>query len=59
MVGGQMQEPNDVTEILLEWTDGDPEALNRLVPLVYRQLKQLAHARLRQASACIFSYFFA
>lgn len=43
-----MQKPTDVTEILVEWTDGDPEALNRLIPLVYHRLKQPAHARLQQ-----------
>lgn len=43
-----MHERTDVTEILVQWTDGDPEALNRLMPLVYGQLKRLAHAQLRQ-----------
>ncbi len=38
--------PADVTQILLRWSDGDQEALDRLLPLVYDQLKKLAHARL-------------
>ncbi|MCH8962544.1 MAG: protein kinase, partial [Bacteroidetes bacterium] len=39
--------PADITQMLLRWSDGDQEALDRLLPLVYDQLKQLAHARLR------------
>ncbi len=35
-----------VTQLLLHWGDGDERALDRLLPLVYEQLKQLAHARL-------------
>ena len=35
-----------VTQLLLHWGDGDEQALGRLLPLVYEQLKQLAHARL-------------
>ena len=43
-----MQPRADVTEILIKWTEGDTTALDRLLPLVYDQLKQLAHARLRR-----------
>ena len=35
-----------VTQLLLHWGDGDEQALDRLLPLVYEQLRQLAHARL-------------
>ncbi|HEY6947730.1 MAG TPA: sigma-70 family RNA polymerase sigma factor [Gemmatimonadales bacterium] len=38
---------SDVTRLLLAWQEGDQEAFDRLVPLVYRQLHQLAHARMR------------
>jgi len=38
--------PADVTQILLRWSGGDQEAFDRLLPLVYDQLKKLAHARL-------------
>ena len=38
--------PADVTQMLLRWSGGDQEALDRLLPLVYDQLKKLAHARL-------------
>jgi RNA polymerase sigma factor (TIGR02999 family) len=37
----------DVTRLLVAWQGGDEEALARLVPLVYRELHRLAHARLR------------
>ena len=32
----------DVTQILLEWRSGNEEALNRLMPLVYDELRRLA-----------------
>lgn len=38
---------SNVTEMLISWGQGDEEAFDRLVPLVYSELKQLAHARLR------------
>jgi RNA polymerase sigma factor (TIGR02999 family) len=38
----------DVTQLLLAWSDGDREALERLTPLVYRELKKLAGIYLRR-----------
>jgi RNA polymerase sigma factor (TIGR02999 family) len=35
-----------VTELLLAWSDGDQRALDRLVPLVYAELKRRASAQL-------------
>ena len=32
----------DVTELLSAWADGDPEALDRLAPLVYERMRRLA-----------------
>jgi RNA polymerase sigma-70 factor, ECF subfamily len=32
----------DVTALLAAWRDGDPEALDRLIPLVYGELRRLA-----------------
>ena len=43
-----MPPPTDVTQLLLAYTDGDLEAFDRLLPLVYEPLKRLAHARLRE-----------
>jgi RNA polymerase sigma factor (TIGR02999 family) len=41
----------DVTVLLREWGDGNREALDRLVPLLYAQLRELAHRRLRGEDA--------
>jgi RNA polymerase sigma-70 factor (ECF subfamily) len=38
---------SDVTHLLLAWRQGDAEALERLLPLVYEELHRLAHRRLR------------
>lgn len=37
---------NDVTHILSQIEDGDPSAADQLLPLVYRELRRLAAARL-------------
>ena len=44
-----MTEPSahDVTGLLLSWRQGDPAALDRLVPLVYDELRRVARRRLR------------
>lgn len=33
---------HEVTQLLIEWGNGDPAALDRLMPLVYGELRQLA-----------------
>lgn len=38
---------NDVTQLLGAWRAGDAAALDRLTPLVYRQLQRLAHGAMR------------
>src|SRR6202790_4516308 len=38
----------DVTGLLLSWRQGDAGALDRLVPLVYDELRQVARAHLRR-----------
>ena len=35
--------PNDVTQLLLDWSNGNQAALDRLTPLVYEELHRLAH----------------
>ena len=35
--------PEEVTLLLLAWSDGDQSALDKLVPLVYEELHRLAH----------------
>jgi len=43
-----MTEPTlDVTKLLAAWTAGDPEALDRLLPVVYDELRRLARNRMR------------
>ena len=50
-----MTEPSrphdDVTALLIEWRQGDAAALERLVPLVYAELKKVAGAHLRHERA--------
>jgi RNA polymerase sigma factor (TIGR02999 family) len=38
----------DVTLLLRKWNDGDEQALDRLIPLVYAELRQLARQHLRR-----------
>jgi RNA polymerase sigma factor (TIGR02999 family) len=42
---------NQVTQLLRKWRDGDQSALNDLVPLVYGELRRLAHHYLRSERA--------
>ena len=37
----------EVTELLRHWTQGDEKALEELVPLVYKELRRLAHYHLQ------------
>lgn len=37
----------DVTQLLTAWRAGDAQALDTLVPLVYRELQRLAHSAMR------------
>jgi RNA polymerase sigma factor (TIGR02999 family) len=46
-----LSSPSDVTLLLRQWSEGDEEALNRLVPLMYGELRRLAHHRLRGEAA--------
>ena len=39
---------NQVTQLLFRWREGDREALEKLMPLVYDELRRLAHHYLRQ-----------
>jgi RNA polymerase sigma factor (TIGR02999 family) len=43
-----VREAASVTSLLLAWNDGDPSALDRLVPLVYKDLRRVARNHLRQ-----------
>ena len=43
-----MSETHEVTLLLAEWAKGNQNALNELMPLVYRELRQLAASYLRK-----------
>ena len=39
--------PSQITRLLRRWGEGDSDALDQLIPLVYDRMRQLAHQRLR------------
>src|ERR1700676_3294190 len=39
--------PAHISQLLAEWADRDPTARDRLVPLVYEELRRLAHYYMR------------
>src|SRR6266404_8576712 len=39
--------PHEVTQLLIEWTNGSPAARDELMPLVYEELRRLAHRHMR------------
>lgn len=40
--------PEPVSELLAKWRAGDEESFRRLVPMVYNELRRLAHNYLRK-----------
>lgn len=43
-----MRPPGSVTRLLVDWSKGDAEALDELMPIVYRELRRLAGSYLRR-----------
>ena len=43
-----MSSRRDITGLLVRWKDGDPSALDALMPLVYGELRTLARSHLRR-----------
>jgi RNA polymerase sigma-70 factor (ECF subfamily) len=41
--GARPADPQEVTQLLADWSRGDRAALEKLTPLVYEQLRRLAH----------------
>jgi RNA polymerase sigma factor (TIGR02999 family) len=39
---------SNITQLLVNWSDGDQAALNQLMPLVYEELRRLAESYLRR-----------
>jgi RNA polymerase sigma factor (TIGR02999 family) len=46
-----MQPPEGITQLLIDWGKGDQAALERLMPLVYSELRRLASNYLRRERA--------
>ena len=44
---------HDITTLLLSWREGDERALERLVPLVYDELRRVARRQLRRESPAV------
>lgn len=40
--------PKSITQLLIEWRDGDEKALDRLMPLVHQELRRMAHRYMRR-----------
>src|SRR6266705_4302099 len=43
-----MERPESVTQLLVDWGQGDQKALDKLMPLVYSELRRLAGNYLRR-----------
>lgn len=37
------KESGEITKLLLDWSNGDKEALSKIMPLVYDTLKRIAY----------------
>jgi RNA polymerase sigma factor (TIGR02999 family) len=46
-----MESPEGVTQLLVDWSNGDPSALDKLMPVVYDELRRLASNYLRRERA--------
>jgi len=44
----QEEHSSDVSALLQAWSDGDETALERLTPIVYEELRRLAHRQMRR-----------
>jgi RNA polymerase sigma factor (TIGR02999 family) len=40
--------PEDVTQLLIAWNEGDQAALDRLIPIVYQELRRIAVRHMRR-----------
>lgn len=43
-----MENTHDVTQLLLKWSQGDRQAMEELLPMVYRELQKIAHRYLNK-----------
>src|SRR6187402_2250948 len=42
------ERPDDISQLLRAWSDGDKLALSQLTPIVYAELRRLAHRYMRR-----------
>jgi RNA polymerase sigma-70 factor (ECF subfamily) len=40
--------PEEITDLLLDWGNGDKAALDRVIPMVYQELRRVAHRQMRR-----------
>lgn len=52
-----MDEQNDITQLLIEWKNGDKNALDDLMPLVYDELRRIARGHLNRESNTRTNFF--
>jgi len=45
------QSDHDITDMLLDWGKGDRAALDRVMPLIYQELRRMAHRQMRRERA--------
>ncbi len=43
--------PEEVSQLLLDWSNGDQAALDKVMPVVYQELRRLAHHYMRKERA--------
>lgn len=51
MSSRSLDQSGDITKLLKRWNDGDREALDRVLPLVYEELRKIAARQLRHEQA--------
>lgn len=47
-VGNAMNSSTDITDLLIDWSAGNREALDELIPMVERELHRMAHQQIRR-----------
>jgi RNA polymerase sigma factor (TIGR02999 family) len=45
-----MNSSSDITELLVDWGEGDQAALEKLIPMVEKELRRIAHNQMRRES---------
>lgn len=45
----EIMAPGNVTQLLRAYSDGDEESINDIIPIVYQELKRIAHGQLQRS----------